>query len=171
MRRRDHLTVGQRLFNFAAAVSLLSCAAIAYLWISTWGDVQLSKQIGPLHVLLVNGEAELAWGRYWGTLSDVETGSLPSIANACPHRLMGFGADAGPPLRCVVPHWSVALATMVFPIVWLVNHRRRASALGTGVCPSCGYAPRATPERCPECGPLPEPPHKPPMRRTGRGTS
>jgi hypothetical protein len=54
-----------------------------------------------------------------------------------------------------LPHWAVALALLVFPILRANQyrlHRRRAER---GHCPTCGYDLRATPERCPECGAIP----------------
>jgi hypothetical protein len=58
-------------------------------------------------------------------------------------------------------HTSVLFALfMVIPSWWLVRTvpalraRRRSSR---GLCPTCGYDCRATPERCPECGKVLEP--------------
>jgi hypothetical protein len=52
----------------------------------------------------------------------------------------------------VAPHWSLALASAVMPAVWLFRWRRHRERPKAGVCRSCGYDLRATPERCPECG-------------------
>jgi hypothetical protein len=54
-----------------------------------------------------------------------------------------------------LPYWMPAAVLAALPIArgyrWLVALRkaRRSSA---GLCPSCGYDLRATPDRCPECG-------------------
>jgi len=65
-----------------------------------------------------------------------------------------------------VPFWSVAATTALLPLGWTtvrlrsrVRHRRRKSL---GLCPTCGYDLRATPDRCPECGALKLPPPAPP---------
>jgi hypothetical protein len=66
---------------------------------------------------------------------------------------------------CEIPHWlgaalSLAIPTMmllslVLPVSAIVRplwHRWRESRRQPGLCYTCGYDLRATPERCPECG-------------------
>lgn len=53
----------------------------------------------------------------------------------------------------VAPFWSVSLATGAPPVGWsLLRLRRRRRQKKLGLCPTCGYDLRATPDRCPECG-------------------
>ena len=51
------------------------------------------------------------------------------------------------------PHWLPAVILGVLPGVWLSARRRKRRTFG--MCASCGYDLRATPERCPECGRVP----------------
>ena len=53
----------------------------------------------------------------------------------------------------VVPLWVLLLATAILPARcgWIWFRRPRAR----GLCRSCGYDLRATPDRCPECGAVP----------------
>ena len=59
-----------------------------------------------------------------------------------------------------VPFWLLALAAGAWPtasLTLLVRRRiRRRRAAREGHCRVCGYDLRATPDRCPECGAVPE---------------
>jgi hypothetical protein len=51
-----------------------------------------------------------------------------------------------------LPYWLATMLTAVLPGLWWwrrskINHRRKA-----GLCRTCGYDLRASPDRCPECG-------------------
>src|SRR5262249_50948392 len=57
----------------------------------------------------------------------------------------------------IVPSWSLVLLFAVLPTTWLWHSLRRRRRLRLGLCCVCGYDLRATPDRCPECGAIPEP--------------
>lgn len=52
----------------------------------------------------------------------------------------------------LLPYWALVLLFAGLPTIWLSKWvlRRRCSI--AGLCPSCGYDLRASPEICPECG-------------------
>ena len=50
------------------------------------------------------------------------------------------------------PLWLLVAVTGVVPILRGMRYARRARLRRRGLCPSCGYDLRASPERCPECG-------------------
>ncbi|CAA9485945.1 MAG: hypothetical protein AVDCRST_MAG69-1063 [uncultured Solirubrobacteraceae bacterium] len=65
-------------------------------------------------------------------------------------------ADAGRALHSLsVPQWVPILLFALLPLTSAVARRRERSRqrrTAHGLCLSCGYDLRATPERCPECG-------------------
>ena len=54
------------------------------------------------------------------------------------------------------PHWFPALLFAILPTIRLVKILRTRRRHRAGLCPTCGYDLRATPERCPECGHVPD---------------
>ncbi|HEY7089309.1 MAG TPA: hypothetical protein VH518_14530 [Tepidisphaeraceae bacterium] len=50
----------------------------------------------------------------------------------------------------VVRNWVLLLLSSVAPAFCVI--RRLRGSCGVGLCKSCGYDLRATPDRCPECG-------------------
>ena len=80
------------------------------------------------------------------------------------YQVAGFGlfawalsseyTNAGHPVYnygLLFPHWAAALLSG--GVAWLCYRRR--GFVGKGLCPACGYDLRATPDRCPECGRIP----------------
>jgi len=52
----------------------------------------------------------------------------------------------------LVPHWFLAAAAAIIPILRLGRLHRRYRRRRRGMCVKCGYDLRATKNRCPECG-------------------
>jgi hypothetical protein len=55
-----------------------------------------------------------------------------------------------------VPDWLVLIIVGAYPGWRLFRYLSRRRRYQDGMCPSCGYDLRATPDRCPECGKIPE---------------
>ena len=66
-----------------------------------------------------------------------------------------IGAPYMPGRSIGVPFWFIAGCLAVLPSGWLMM-RRANRRYPPGSCLSCGYDLRATPDRCPECGTVPE---------------
>ncbi len=56
----------------------------------------------------------------------------------------------------VFPLWFLGILTSLLPAWWLITVRRRRKRFHAGQCQNCGYDLRATPDRCPECGTIPQ---------------
>jgi len=101
---------------------------------------------------------------------DVAEHGLLALSSQLGHHWLGFGylrdsKGSLPPFRLtrfqlIIPHWAVAFAFALLPARWGLLRRRDGHRRKHGLCRSCGYDIRATPERCPECGAVAEPTRK-----------
>src|SRR5438874_1488442 len=48
--------------------------------------------------------------------------------------------------------FALMIASSILPASWIVFRLRRRRRFERGLCQSCGYDLRASPDRCPECG-------------------
>jgi hypothetical protein len=84
------------------------------------------------------------------------TASGPAIAFRSPAG--GFASCSLMASGVGVPLWFLLCLTAAPPAVAAARHLRRrriAARARSGLCPSCGYDLRASPDRCPECGSVP----------------
>jgi hypothetical protein len=207
--------VRRRLFNLAAAVSLVLCVGLIVVSLRSflivdmisWERCTLSyPHQDPQNVHRHIVEGRLGFGR-GGFSVEVTTqdGRLPRDPRILPYEMWSHSSSAGPtyaPFKYTprVSGWvgyesesagpdsngaasnsravwfpavfPIALAA-VLPCLWLLPRRGRfLRAWRKGICPTCGYDLRGTPERCPECGATPgEPPHNRHWKRTGTASS
>jgi hypothetical protein len=63
----------------------------------------------------------------------------------------GYGAPRAFEIILAVPSWALVLLSITLPTTWLFKAKKRKRSK-RGLCKSCGYDLRATPDRCPECG-------------------
>jgi hypothetical protein len=140
----------RRLFNLAAAVSLVMMLATVGLWVrSYWRtdsvertDLSVRTRVFQ-NTAVVSQRGHISFRRFVAT---VGAGSLP-LAEIHEWRwrvdsLYDWG-------DLTIPHWAFVVAATVLPVCWYVTRQRK---IPRRACTHCGYDLRATPERCPECG-------------------
>jgi hypothetical protein len=156
--------VKRRLFTVLAVLSLILCLATAVLWVRSYrvGDslfvcrsgkfTEFASAGGYLHLQVgsTSYPDQSVWRTgppYYLILQPIVTGRswwgfayITGTSNGVPQPWWLFMA----------PHWSLALLFTIAPLTWLIRRLRRATP--AGLCPTCGYDLRATPDRCPECG-------------------
>lgn len=176
-------------FNGAAAVSALLLAATCVLWVLSNHAARLAYWTRPRTEFQVGASGAEMWAyraaeppvttgvRSLGTrVETYPTATDPRRWGYGPPFVpfhfdaYGFAWGSGPystvPGRrvqvVIVPFWAAGVLLLLPVLAWLYLHRRsrrRRARERAGLCRSCGYDLRATPEkggvlldRCPECG-------------------
>jgi hypothetical protein len=170
----------RRLLNLLTGLSLLLFVAVVTLWVRSYAVSQFLGWSDPTQfvgALSMRGLVRLEHGTWpnddqgWSYIAYPTDGrgglwqeALARDRRGGPLRVIGvayarvyYTPDATRVRRALyLPYWLLAGATLPVPLWRLCRtiraRRRRASR---GLCASCGYDLRATPDCCPECGVTP----------------
>ena len=120
--------LARHLFTLCAAVSLLLWVAAALLW---WRGASYDLDLRQLQIHQRNSPPPALWATWYV------------------HQHLNY--------RWTLPFWKVIAVSSGVLILYAYRHRRlrRAKRRALGLCLTCGYDLRASPERCPECGTVP----------------
>jgi hypothetical protein len=155
----------KRVFNGFAMLLLLLLGAAMALWVGAYRQlrgVEWNREPSYIKVESAMGSIVVSWSSDLGYGHDIRLLELPSPEDRLgywPDRtFLGFGYQAADPVHreypnaVQIPYWIVVIGLAIIPVrqLWLVVGKR--SKANNGLCSSCGYDLRATPDRCPECG-------------------
>jgi hypothetical protein len=166
--------VKRRLFASVALLSLLLCVLLLVLWPVTYSHNTVSglslRISNDVRVATFEGQLSVfnAGRPYTGGIISVAAGGAPPSRPAWPQMSIWPQVSSFDCLGLYFWHlrwpgksyWTFRLTiiypillTALIPTLWLFMRRRGATR---GFCGHCGYDLRATPDRCPECGTVPE---------------
>jgi hypothetical protein len=158
--------VRRRLFNLAAAVSLVLCISSVALSVRSTKRGDLLELYVWDHVFAVasqSGGIFVSFGSVWEGPSTMVFKSFDAVSwsgtlgmGYYAHSQIGWFCDfafaADSAVAAVIPHWFVACAFCVLPVRVILRKLNRSKRCSLNCCPTCGYDLRATPDCCPECG-------------------
>src|SRR5262249_39586611 len=156
------VSMRRRLFNLAAAVSLMLCAAVGMLWALSYFRHDNFVHAAPQHIENItskNGRLFLQF--YWSATAIPETPSYarwswglfspgveyPEARSWHGWRLLGFdlhgtvftGSNGQVVRDFAVPYWFLCLVTLVAPLQWFRLRCKAQTRELTGHCRTCGY--------------------------------
>jgi hypothetical protein len=163
------------LLNALTVLSLVLAVLVAGLWVRSYSHrYQLERSAFPKSTAYVNSDygaiesavmiwipraaaRDASWGLYQG---EARERSSYDTSHPYSHSFAGFRVGHRTSSNAEIfgvqlPHWALLLTSLSLPAARLRVLRIRRGASSRGLCPSCGYDLRATPERCPECGAVP----------------
>src|SRR4051812_46495498 len=159
------------LLNLAAAMSLVLFVLIGVFWAHSVFGRQMStapyglRPPGTFRYWISSGDGVLVvrWldkPLYRERLYDASFANLSSDFRVAELRRAKAGTPApggyvwGRQGIIGVRYWLLALGAAVLPGYWFATHpaRRRRRRRRLGLCETCGYDVRGTPDLCPECG-------------------
>ena len=141
----------RRFFTLCSAISMALCVATAAMWVRSYQATDVANWDRPVSHSMYHLRRLVSY-RGVVTYTHEDTG-YPVGERIAP---------GWPPVRVYrlgrlyvlgISYWLLFTATLLSPAAWVLAWRRRKPS---GVCRSCGYDLRATPDRCPECGAIPQ---------------
>jgi hypothetical protein len=175
--------VRARIFNGVALFSFILCLAMMALWVRSYlavegiyrwqqdlttrreyhfdlrwsdGKLALHREVMPLPEQGFIQQFNLGW-QYSPASTPPADVSWWHFKHQARSYFQGDNGTLG-----WTESWSVAvriglLATLsaILPAFWFLSKIRQHQLVQAGVCLTCGYDLRATPDRCPECGATP----------------
>src|SRR5690242_1848624 len=137
----------RRLFNLAAAVSVLLALACVGFWVLTLNHLYLTGWGDP-----GRGKVHWTFGSVDGRVQLVYDNGLRGATPLGDWSLAGIEcAKFNSGWNVWISWWLPTVLLFIAPMIWIWRAWRKRRHID-GVCPRCGYDLRATPERCPECG-------------------
>lgn len=167
------LFVRPRIASISALVSILLVAAISALWMrSHFLTDSVQVQAYRMRLAQVRVESGRGWvaARWSGSIllpnlppperiREMEARRRANPAVHAFHRTRWpeypFGRTVSRSNQLSVPYWLITIVAALPIAPWCWQWIRRRQRSRAGMCASCGYDLRATPDRCPECGATP----------------
>ena len=164
----------RRLLNLLTALSLLLCVAAAVLWVRSYlvadilvsphGKVMVASEKGL--IALIGFWHPSGWaaerhpqgwrwqrGKFSVTVMLARKFAFKGrLRQWLPVAFSRDNVGATEARTAVLRHGLLVVLTAFLPALQFTGRWRRGRWQATGLCPTCGYDLRATPERCPECG-------------------